>query len=239
MSLDKLTRAKDRVTAERDSYKLQLDSLKSEIDEEMERSHDLMKKCAEAEAKLAASQRQLQRIRMGNLSPSKAKEMEGAFDADREALEEKTAELMQTKALVKNLKEEVGKLRAARTEQVSEQVRSPQAAASTDLQECIALTDAAFEGSIREIDRTRGSLADPKYGEEEVKAMVEEVETMCDGYVRARGAAREKGGAAPHEKRQGSLGVGRRVVGRRVVGRRVVGRRVVGRRVVGATHSIP
>ena len=173
----------------------QVTELKEEIEEEMERSHGLMKRCAEAEAKLASTQRQLQRLRMGNLSPGRSEELE-KFEEERERqVRYKEQELVQVKGVVRSLKEEVGKLRAARTEQM--ETPSPRRGCNhntnsnntTDVQDCIVLVGAAFDTAIGELESNKDSLTDPKYGEHEVKAFVEEVEDMAQEW---RGAMRMK-----------------------------------------------
>jgi len=163
----KLQRQKERIMAERDTALELNEQLKSEIEEEMERANQLHKKCSEAEAKLDAARRQIQRMKMGTAG-------------DDGGPDEASAEL------IRSLTEEVTRLKTDPKRQLPPRPEPPGAppvsttSHPTDLQDTLLLLDTNFEKCIEELSGDK--LTDPKYGEHEVKAMVEEVEMMCHGY---------------------------------------------------------
>ncbi|GMI10527.1 hypothetical protein TrLO_g11170 [Triparma laevis f. longispina] len=173
----KLLRQRERIIGERDTAVQLNEQLKAEIEEEMERANKLHKKCSEAEAKLSACQRQIKRLQNGTGGGGEGGG--GVIDVNA-ALED---ELIASQSLVKSLTEEVTKLKTDPKRRLP-----PKGGGSTvktivvdnhptDLQETLVLFDTTFEQSIKDLD----TLA-PKYGDEEVKAMVSEVEMMCQGY---------------------------------------------------------
>mmetsp|Transcript_19109 Transcript_19109/g.35482 ORF Transcript_19109/g.35482 Transcript_19109/m.35482 type:complete len:1048 (+) Transcript_19109:45-3188(+) len=165
----KLLRQRERIMAERDAAVQLNDQLKAEIEEEMERANKLHKKCTEAEAKLSACQRQIKRLQNGASG--------GGSNAPLED------ELLASQNLVKSLTEEVTKLKTDPKRRLPPKSDGSNVKTvivdnhPTDLQETLVLLDTTFEKSIQDLD----SLA-PKYGDDEVKAMVSEVEMMCQGY---------------------------------------------------------
>ena len=163
----KLQRQKERIMAERNTALELNEQLKAEIEEEMDRANSLHKKCSEAEAKLEAARRQIQRMKMGT-----AGEDGGPDEVSVEIIRSLTEE-------VTRLKTDPKRQLPPRPESSAPPVPTTMSL-PTDLQDTLLLLDTNFEKCIEEL--TGDKLTDPKYGEHEVKAMVEEVEMMCQGY---------------------------------------------------------